>query len=96
MTNLDQTSARLRLDAALNRLAVTFRGMTAHPDEYNCECHWGSAEELAQLKVPEVELGLDLLRRAWQPSDWDDHASVLRRVLPLCRSDIELRGLSCG
>ncbi|MGW2154866.1 hypothetical protein [Nonomuraea sp. NPDC001699] len=82
MTNLDQASARLRLDAALNRMVVTFQGMTARPDEYNCECHWGSAEELAQLKVPDVELELDLLHRAWRPIDWNDHGSVLRRVLP--------------
>ncbi|WP_433217462.1 hypothetical protein [Microtetraspora malaysiensis] len=82
MMNLDQTSAGLRLAAALNRMAVTFHGMTAHPDEHNCECHWGSAEELAQLKVPDVELDLDLLHRAWRPLDWNDHASVLRRVLP--------------
>lgn len=82
MMNPDQAPARLRLDAALNRMAVTFHGMTGRPDEHNCECHWGSAEELAQLKVPDVELDFDLLHRAWQPSDWDDHASVLRRVLP--------------
>lgn len=63
-------------------LAVTFRGMTARPDEHNCECHGGSAEELAQLKVPDVELDPDLLRRTWEASDWDDHASVLRRILP--------------
>ena len=63
MMNLDQTPERLRLDAALNRMAVTFRGMTARPDENNCECHWGSAEDLAQLKVPDVELDPDLLRR---------------------------------
>ena len=37
-------------------MAVTFRGMTARPDENNCECHWGSEEDLAQLKVPDVEL----------------------------------------
>ncbi|WP_203887768.1 hypothetical protein [Planotetraspora kaengkrachanensis] len=79
--NLAQTPARFRLDAALNHMAITFRGMTAHPDEQNCVCHWGSAEELAQLKVPDVELDLDLLRRTW-PSDWNDHASVLRRILP--------------
>jgi hypothetical protein len=82
MMNLDQTPARLRLDAALNGMAVTFHGMTARPDEHNCECHWGSAEELAQLKVPDVELDLDLLHRAWQPGAWNDHASLLRRVLP--------------
>ena len=70
------------LDAALTRLATTFRGMTARADEMNCECHWGSAEELASLKVPGVELEPDLLRRTWQAPDWRDHASVLRRILP--------------
>jgi hypothetical protein len=80
--NLDQSPGWSRLDAALAGLAATFRGMTAHPDEHNCECHWGSAEELARLKVPGVELDPDLLRRTWEPSDWDDHASVLRRILP--------------
>ncbi|MBT2232269.1 hypothetical protein [Nonomuraea sp. NEAU-A123] len=64
MTSPDQTPARLRLDAALADLAVTFRGMTARPDEHNCPCHWGSAENLALLKVPDVELYPDLLRRA--------------------------------
>ncbi|MGV9775745.1 hypothetical protein [Streptosporangium sp. NPDC003464] len=80
--SFDQTPTRIRLDAALNRVAVTFRGMTARPDEHNCECHWGSAEELAQLKAPDVELDPDLLRRTWEAVDWDDHASVLRRILP--------------
>lgn len=80
--NLDQAPGWSRLDAALVGLAVTFRGMTARPDEDNCECHWGSAEELAQLKVPDVELDPDLLRRTWRAPDWDDHASVLRRILP--------------
>ncbi|MFH8385529.1 hypothetical protein ACH4E7_32115 [Kitasatospora sp. NPDC018058] len=55
--------AQLRLDAALEGLAVVFRGAVAHPEEYNCECHWGSAEELALLKVPGTELDPDLLRR---------------------------------
>ncbi|MFJ3306499.1 hypothetical protein ACIPSA_25925 [Streptomyces sp. NPDC086549] len=82
MTNPDRTPAALRLDAALDGLATTFRGMTAHPDENNCECHWGSAEELAQLKVPGTVLDPDLLRRTWQAIDWSDHASVLRRILP--------------
>src|SRR4051812_32294498 len=82
MMSLCQKPARLRLDAALNRMAVTFHGMTARPDEHNCECHWGSAEELAQLKVPDAELDLDLLHRSWQAGDWDDPASVLRRILP--------------
>ncbi|MFJ6011734.1 hypothetical protein [Streptomyces sp. NPDC092952] len=76
------THSARRLDAALDGLAVTFRGMTAHPDEHNCVCHWGSAEELALLKVPDVELDHDLLRRTWQAPDWSDHPAVLRRILP--------------
>ncbi|NUK12999.1 hypothetical protein HRW18_34570, partial [Streptomyces lunaelactis] len=80
--NVDQTPRPCRLDVALERLDATFRGMTAHPDERNCECHWGSAEELALLKVPDVELDPDLLRRTWQASDWDDSPSVMRRILP--------------
>jgi hypothetical protein len=82
MSDLDRTLVRLRLDGALNGLAITFKGMTACPDEQNCECHWGSAADLALLKVPDVELGPDLLRRTWQAADWLDHASVLRRILP--------------
>ncbi|MET9773424.1 hypothetical protein ABZ023_04040 [Streptomyces sp. NPDC006367] len=74
--------ARRRLDAALDGLAVTFRGMTARPDETNCVCHWGSAEELALLKTADAELDPDLLHRAWQATDWTDHAAVLRRILP--------------
>ncbi|MCZ4122811.1 hypothetical protein [Streptomyces sp. H39-S7] len=82
MLTLDQSHARLRLDAALDGLAATFRGMTAHPDEINCDCHWGSAEDVAQLKVADTELDPDLLRRTWQATDWSDQASVLRRILP--------------
>lgn len=74
--------ARRRLDAALDNLAVAFRGMTARRDENNCECHWGSAEDLALLKVPDIELDDDLLQRTWRASDWSDHAAVLRRILP--------------
>ncbi|WP_329287018.1 hypothetical protein [Streptomyces sp. NBC_01455] len=74
--------ARRRLRAALDNLAGAFRGMTAHPDEYNCDCHWGSSEELSLLKTPDVELEPDLLRRTWQAVDWTDHAAVLRRILP--------------
>lgn len=71
-----------RLGAATDNLAVVFRGMTARPDESNCECHWGSPDELALLKTPDVELEPDLLRRTWQATDWTDSAAVLRRVLP--------------
>ncbi|MFB6720027.1 hypothetical protein ACFCV3_07700 [Kribbella sp. NPDC056345] len=70
------------LDDALKRVARAFRGMTARADEMNCECHWGSAEELASLKVPDVELEPDLLRRTWQAPDWSDHAAILRRIMP--------------
>jgi hypothetical protein len=82
MINLDGPRARARLDAALDGLTAIFRGMTAHPDERNCECHWGSAEELAQLKAADAVLDPDLLGRTWQATDWSDHASVLRRILP--------------
>ncbi|GAA2931367.1 hypothetical protein ACYCCF_07625 [Streptomyces argenteolus] len=82
MPPADRTPSRLRLDAALHGLATTFRGMTAVPDENNCECHWGSAEDLAQLKTPDVALDPDLLRRTWQATDWSDHGAVLRRILP--------------
>ncbi|MBB6349444.1 hypothetical protein ACWGH8_39570 [Nonomuraea muscovyensis] len=82
MTYRNRTSARLRLDATLDHLAVTFRDMTAHPDEANCTCHWGSEEELALLKVPGVKLEPDLLRRTWTATDWDNPAAVLRRILP--------------
>ncbi|WP_323183603.1 hypothetical protein [Streptomyces virginiae] len=73
---------RARLDRALDRLAVTFRGMTARADEAQCECHWGNPEELALLKLPDTELDLDLLHRTWSAPDWSDHGAVLRRVLP--------------
>ncbi|WP_254878865.1 hypothetical protein [Streptomyces sp. NA04227] len=56
--------------------------MTARGDEKQCVCHWGSEEELALLKVPDVELDPDLLRRTWEATDWDDHGAVLRRILP--------------
>jgi len=82
MTDLHARRAELRLDAALEGLAAVFRGATAHPEEHNCECHWGSAEELALLKVPDVRLDPDLLRRSWEVPDWSDHGSVLRRILP--------------
>ncbi|MEV1244813.1 hypothetical protein ACIBO2_41440 [Nonomuraea sp. NPDC050022] len=88
MKHLSQTLTGLRLDAALKGVATTFRGMTARPDEHNCECHWGSAEDLARLKVPDVWLSLDLLGRTLRATDWDDHGSVLRRILPQLASDL--------
>lgn len=78
----------LRLEVALERLTGAFRGMTAHPDESNCECHWGSAEELAQLKVADVVLEPDLLRRTWKAVDWAFPGEVLRRILPQFAAEI--------
>ncbi|WP_062642133.1 hypothetical protein [Streptomyces maremycinicus] len=82
MHQLADLPARRRLGIALDNLSVTFQGMTARPDEHNCECHWGSPQELSLLKTPDLELEPDLLRRTWQATDWTDHAAVLRRVLP--------------
>ncbi|MFE0512558.1 hypothetical protein [Streptomyces sp. NPDC058964] len=76
------TNPRLRLDAALDGLAATFRGTTAHPDERNCDCRWGSAEGLAPLRSPDRPLDPDLLRRTWRATDWSDRPSLLRRILP--------------
>ena len=56
--------------------------------------HWGSAEELASLKVPDIELEPDLLRRTWQAPDWHDHALVMRRVLPQLASALVTGGVS--
>ncbi|MDX2558591.1 hypothetical protein PV371_02840 [Streptomyces sp. TX20-6-3] len=79
---IDNTFAGRRLARALDGLTVTFRGMTARQDEVQCDCHWGSAEELALLKVPGAALDSDLLRRTWTAPDWADHGAVLRRILP--------------
>lgn len=80
--------AQLRLDAALEKRTAMFRGAVAAPDEVQCTCHWGSAEELALLKVPDVGLRPERLRRAWQAADWKDRGAVLRRVLPQLASDL--------
>lgn len=80
--NLDETPPGLCLAAALESLSVTFRRMVAASDEHNCECHWGSARELALLKLPDVTLDPDLLHRTWQEPGWSDHAAVARRILP--------------
>lgn len=82
MTPDHVTPAQLRLDRALDDLSLTFRGMTARSHETQCTCHWGSDEELALLKIPDVELEADLLRRTWDAPDWTDHGAVLRRILP--------------
>ncbi|GGU84783.1 hypothetical protein GCM10010275_19850 [Streptomyces litmocidini] len=82
MKNADDSPARLRLDHALDHLAVVLRGMTAREDEVQCACHRGGEEELARLKAPDVELDPDLLHRTWTAPDWSDHGAVLRRILP--------------
>ncbi|MEE3919127.1 hypothetical protein V2I01_14230 [Micromonospora sp. BRA006-A] len=63
-------------------MAATFQGMTAHRQESNCECHWGSAEGLALLKTPDVPLDEDLLRRTYWTTDWRYPGPLLRRILP--------------
>ncbi|MGW1060793.1 hypothetical protein [Micromonospora rubida] len=79
---LDPTDVTRRLDAALAGVAATFRGMAAHREESNCECHWGSAEELALLKTPDVPLDDELLRRTYWTTDWRYPGPLLRRILP--------------
>ncbi|MFF0275201.1 hypothetical protein ACIQ9R_12020 [Streptomyces sp. NPDC094447] len=90
MTTADThaTPAGRRLARALDGLAVTFRGMTARQDEVQCDCHWGSEEELALLKVPDVPLDPDLLHRTWTAPDWADHGAVLRRILPAFAAEL--------
>ena len=78
----DLSNLGRRLYEALSTVAATFQGMTAHPDDSNCECHWGSAEELALLKTADVPLDEDLLRRAYWASDWSYPAPMMRRILP--------------
>ncbi|MEV4661964.1 hypothetical protein AB0J85_08415 [Micromonospora echinofusca] len=78
----DPTDVNRRLDAALAGVAAAFRGMAAHRRETNCECHWGSAEELALLKTPDVPLDEDLLRRTYWTTDWRYPGPLLRRILP--------------
>ncbi|MEH0830311.1 MULTISPECIES: hypothetical protein [unclassified Micromonospora] len=78
----DRTEMGGLLDEALAGVAATFQGMTAHRQESNCECHWGSAEELALLKTPDVPLDEDLLRRTYWTTDWRYPGLLLRRILP--------------
>ncbi|MFI0795972.1 hypothetical protein ACH4OY_25305 [Micromonospora rubida] len=78
----DPTDVTRRLDAALAGVAATFQGMTAHRQESNCECHWGSAEELALLKTPDVRLDGELLHRTYWTTDWRYPGPLLRRILP--------------
>ncbi|MDO3683787.1 hypothetical protein [Micromonospora sp. C28ISP2-4] len=78
----DRTETSVLLDEALAGVAVAFQGMTAHEQESNCECHWGSAEELALLKTPDVPLDDDLFRRTYWTMDWHYPGLLLRRILP--------------
>ncbi|MBO4139911.1 hypothetical protein J5U46_07100 [Micromonospora tulbaghiae] len=78
----DRTEISGLLDEALAGVAVAFQGTTAHEQESNCECHWGSAEELALLKTPDVPLDDDLLGRTYGTADWHYPGPLLRRILP--------------
>lgn len=71
-----------RLEVALDRVRVTFAGMTARADENQCDCHWGSQEELELLRTQDVPLAPDLLYRTWSAPDWRDHGAVMGRILP--------------
>jgi hypothetical protein len=84
----DLVDVRHRLGAALAGVAGAFQGMTAHAQEDNCECHWGSVEELALLKTPDVPLDEDLLRRTYSATDWSCPGAVLRRILPQLASGL--------
>lgn len=87
MTNA-QVPGQPRLDAALAKVAATFRRSTTRRDEINCTCHWGTAKELRLVKRPNVKLDADLLRRTWEAPDWKDHPAVLRRILPQFAADL--------
>ncbi|WP_051942860.1 hypothetical protein [Streptacidiphilus rugosus] len=71
------------MERAIARVAEAFAGMTAHPDEAGCgRCY--SAEEIALLRTAHVALPADLVCMVAEevPGHWDDHPSVIRRVLP--------------
>ncbi|MFC8721220.1 hypothetical protein [Kitasatospora sp. NPDC057198] len=92
MTDPYVRAAQGRLDAALHRLAAALRGATVHPDEHNCECHWGGPADLALLRTPDAPLDADLLRRTWRQGKWNDPGAVLRRVLPQLAAELADRG----
>ncbi|MGW1072475.1 hypothetical protein [Streptomyces sp. NPDC002537] len=71
-----------RLGAALDRIREVFGGMATHPEESNCECHWGGPEEVALLRTPDAPLDPDLLYRTWHDVGWRDDAALVRRLLP--------------
>ncbi|MBO1331911.1 hypothetical protein [Streptomyces sp. VRA16 Mangrove soil] len=83
-TTTPRTTPRTaRLTAALDRIGEVFGGMTASPDETGCTfCY--APEDIALLRQPDVPLPEDLLRSFFHevPDHFDDHAAVLRRLLP--------------
>lgn len=63
----------VRLRSARDEIRTVFGGMVAHPDETNCECHWGGPEELPLLKTPDVPLEPPLRYPTWSAPDWSHH-----------------------
>ncbi|TGB09324.1 hypothetical protein [Streptomyces sp. MZ04] len=72
-----------RLAAALDRIHDLFGGLTAAPGETGCT-HCYAEADIALLHRPDVPLPDDLLRMFVhkEPSHFDDHPAVLRRLLP--------------
>ncbi|MFF8194179.1 hypothetical protein ACF05L_25720 [Streptomyces bobili] len=70
------------LAAALADIDTVFNGF-ASPDETGCE-HCFRPEETAYLRTPYTRLPLDVLRRFVfkTPGHFEDHAAVVRRLLP--------------
>lgn len=70
------------LDAALADIDAAFSGCTS-PAETGCGyCH--APEETAYLRTPDVRMPVDLVRYYLfeVPDHFDDHAAVMRRLLP--------------
>ncbi|MGH4030794.1 hypothetical protein ACQB60_17860 [Actinomycetota bacterium Odt1-20B] len=71
------------LGASLARIRSVFAGLTAAAHERGCTHCYGE-QDIALLRVPEVALPEDLLVQFFHevPDHFDDHAAVLRRLLP--------------
>ncbi|NUP18828.1 MAG: hypothetical protein HOZ81_22625 [Streptomyces sp.] len=70
------------LDAALARIDTVFDGFTS-PDETGCGyCH--APEETAFLRTPNARMPVDVVQYYLfeVPDHFDDHAAVMRRLLP--------------
>ncbi|MFI0514769.1 hypothetical protein ACH3Y9_32375 [Streptomyces sp. WSLK1-5] len=70
------------LDAALADIDTVFNGFAA-PTETGCERCW-LPEETAYLRTPYTAVPADLVRRFGfeSPGHFEDHAAVMRRLLP--------------